>query len=48
MCQMGCRVVVRILAFSSWLRLGMGNGMSRHNYSQRNPTQRLRLARRSR
>jgi hypothetical protein len=40
--------VVRILVSSSLLRLGMGNGMSRHNYNQRNPTKRLRSTRRSR
>jgi hypothetical protein len=45
---MGCKAVVRILAFSSLLRLGTGNDMSRHNYSQRNPTKRPQLARRSR
>jgi hypothetical protein len=45
---MGCRVVVRILVSASWLGLGMGSDMSRHNYSQRNPTRRLRRARRSR
>jgi hypothetical protein len=45
---MGCKAVVRILVFSSLLRLGMGNGMSRHNYIQSIPTQRPLLTRRSR
>jgi hypothetical protein len=44
---MGCKAVVRILVFASWLGLGMGNDMSRHNYTQRIPTKRLQLARRS-
>jgi hypothetical protein len=45
---MGCKAVVRILVFSSLLRLGTGNGMSRHNYTQSNPTRRPQQARRSR
>jgi hypothetical protein len=45
---MGCKAVVRILVSSSLLRLGTGNGMSRHNRIQRNPTRRLLLERRSR
>jgi hypothetical protein len=45
---MGCKVVVRILVFASWLGLGMSNGMSRYNRIQRNPTRRRQLARRSR
>ena len=48
MCLMGCRLVVRILVSSNWLGLGTGNDMSRHIRIQRNPTTRLRLARRSR
>jgi hypothetical protein len=31
MCLMGCTVVARTLGSSSWLGLGMGNGMSRHS-----------------
>jgi hypothetical protein len=38
---MGCRLVVRIQVFSSWLGLGMGSGMSRYNRIQRIPTRRL-------
>jgi hypothetical protein len=38
---MGCKSVVRILVLSSWLGLGMGNGMSRHNRIPRNPTTQL-------
>jgi hypothetical protein len=38
---MGCKAVVRILVFASLLGLGMSNGMSRYNHSQRNPTKRL-------
>jgi hypothetical protein len=38
---MGCKSVVRILAFASLLGLGMGNDMSRHNRIPRNPTRRL-------
>jgi hypothetical protein len=45
---MGCKAVVRILVSSSLLRLGTGNGMSRHNYNQRNPTKRPQQARRIR
>jgi hypothetical protein len=45
---MGCKAVVRILVSSSLLRFGTGNDMSRHNYSQRNPTRRPQLARRNR
>jgi hypothetical protein len=39
---MGCKVVVRILVSASWLGLGMGNDMSRHNRIQRIPTTQLR------
>ena len=28
---MGCTTAVRIQAFASWLGLGMGNDMNRHN-----------------
>jgi hypothetical protein len=38
---MGCKEVARILVLSSWLGLGMGSDMSRHNHIQRNPTKRL-------
>jgi hypothetical protein len=48
MCLMDCIVVVRILVSASWLGLGMGNGMTRHNYTQSIPTQRPLLTRRSR
>jgi len=34
-------LVVRSQAFSSWLGLGMGSDMSRHNHIPRNPTKRL-------
>jgi hypothetical protein len=37
---MGCRSVVRIQAFASWLGLGMGSDMSRHNHIPRIPTRR--------
>jgi hypothetical protein len=40
--------VVDILAFPSLTGLGMGNDMSRHNYSQSIPTKRLLQVRRSR
>jgi hypothetical protein len=33
MCQMGCKSVVRIQASASWLGLGMGSDMSRHNHN---------------
>jgi hypothetical protein len=41
MCLMGCKVVVRILVFASWLGLGMSSGMSRYNRIPRNPIRRL-------
>jgi hypothetical protein len=44
---MDCISVVRILAFASWLGLGMGSDMNRHNRIPRNPTRRLQLVRRS-
>ena len=31
MFPMGCTGAVRIQAFASWLGLGMGNDMTRHN-----------------
>jgi hypothetical protein len=37
---MGCKVVVRILVFASWLGLGMSNDTSRYNRIPRNPTKR--------
>jgi hypothetical protein len=44
---MGCKVVAHIQVFASSLGFGMGIDMTRHNRSQRNPTRRLLLARRS-